>query len=538
MKSIYSIAILLFCFIGAARAQSPNWAWAVSKSYVTGSCIATDKRGNSYVSGYLENYSVFIFGSDTLTNNVPGYSNFFIAKYSPSGNVLWARCASLTGYGYSESISLDSQGNAYVTGYYEGPDIAFGNEIFLGSSSYNYFFIVKYDSSGNEIWAKSSIGEGGVVSLDSRGNCYVTGNFDLDTITYTSAFLAKYDPSGNMLWAHRTGSNNAKIDGGAVSVDSKFNVYITGDTASIDTITYTGTRTFFISKYDSSGNLIWTKNPVESGIGFGTGIATDGNGNAYVSGSLEDSTLIIFDTDTIFNNTRTNIFFIVKYDVSGNEIWVKSPETIGIGIDSLSLSKDLCANIITDANGNSFIVGSYSSNLIVFGSDTLTNCGMFDFFIVKYDSSGNEIWAKNSGGLSLDQVDGISLDGNENIYVTGWFIDSVLCFGADTLINTVNNTTLFVAKLGDSTNTVGLKTVYPSSTITIYPNPSNGSFYFSGVQSGNTIEVYNVLGEVLYIGRANSDNFPVNLSGQAKGMYFYKVSNNAVPIQQGKMVLE
>jgi hypothetical protein len=50
--------------------------------------------------------------------------------------------------------------------------------------------------------------------------------------------------------------------------------------------------------------------------------------------------------------------------------------------------------------------------------------------------------------------------------------------------------------------------------------------------------VCNVLGEVVYSGQANADIYPVSLTGQAKGIYFYKVSNAAATIQQGKMVLE
>jgi hypothetical protein len=84
----------------------------------------------------------------------------------------------------------------------------------------------------------------------------------------------------------------------------------------------------------------------------------------------------------------------------------------------------------------------------------------------------------------------------------------------------------------------GIPSISQSTNINVSPNPSNGNFYFDGVQSGYAIEVYNVLGEKIYSAQANSDKYAVSLPGPARGMYIYKVSDNASTIQQGKMIVE
>ena len=74
--------------------------------------------------------------------------------------------------------------------------------------------------------------------------------------------------------------------------------------------------------------------------------------------------------------------------------------------------------------------------------------------------------------------------------------------------------------------------------ITVYPNPSTGSFYFKGVTYGNTIEVYNLLGQNISSTIVEADNYSLNLTGKTKGVYLYRLTNHGELIQQGKIVLE
>ena len=77
----------------------------------------------------------------------------------------------------------------------------------------------------------------------------------------------------------------------------------------------------------------------------------------------------------------------------------------------------------------------------------------------------------------------------------------------------------------------------PSDRIHVYPNPSHGTFYFSGVRN-STIEVINLLGQKVLTAEADRDKYPVDLSSQARGIYTYRIIGEGTLLQQGKVVVE
>ena len=86
--------------------------------------------------------------------------------------------------------------------------------------------------------------------------------------------------------------------------------------------------------------------------------------------------------------------------------------------------------------------------------------------------------------------------------------------------------------------TVGIYALSLGSDIVVYPNPSNGRFYFKGLEIGSTIQVYDLLGQNIYSGIITQDNYLVDLSGKDKGVYFYKVSTTGISEKQGKILLQ
>jgi hypothetical protein len=126
-----------------------------------------------------------------------------------------------------------------------------------------------------------------------------------------------------------------------------------------------------VVKYDSAGNLIWTRQLRSARDDYCEGIAADGLGNAYVIGftfgNLGGANLGVYDA------------YIVKYDPTGNVLWTRQLGTSsGNGISSVS----------ADGLGNVYISGATGGNL---GSP---NAGFDDAFIGKYDASGNLLWTR------------------------------------------------------------------------------------------------------------------------------------------------
>ena len=535
-----------------SSAQAPNWLWAKSAD---GNCeansVTIDANGNTYVAGWFSN--TLTFGSTTLydtSNNQE--SDMFVVKYNASGNPLWAKSAGGTKLGGTidnvpNSIAVDANGNIYVAGSFTGTSITFGSSTLTNAGGYSAIFIVKYDTLGNTLWAKSAGGSGTgddyaySVSVDKNGNAYVVGTFESPTITFGSTtltqagirdiFIVKYDTSGNPLWAKSAGGNDSD-EAFSVTVDANGNSYMAGYYGSTS-ITF-GSTTFtnsnnihglastdiFIVKYDSSGNPLWAKN--DGVIGNATGenyaksIAIDVNGNTYVAGFFTSHT-ITFGSTTL-TNTGGYDMFIVKYDSSGNSLWAKS-----VGNASYVEAN----SVAVDKNGNTSIVGWFNNPTMTIGSTTLTNTGNRNMFIVEYDASGNPLWAKSAGGTSTYGVaNSVTVDANGNAYVVGFFQSSPISFGTNTL--TISSAyDMFIAKLCGSSCTTDIMEHNMETDFYIYPNPTNGLLNLQMSQVENAqIKIYNVFGECIYQNISTSSNQLIDLSSQADGIYFINIKTN------------
>src|ERR1039458_8643597 len=126
--------------------------------------------------------------------------------------------------------------------------------------------------------------------------------------------------------------------------------------------------------------------------------------------------------------------FIFFYFISANAqnfIWAKS---------SKGARSDESWSVATDASGNVYATGYFTSRTITFGSVTLTNSsstsnylGGRNFFLVKYDMWGNVLWAKRAGGTGDDFGCKVTTDKAGNVYVTGVMRSYSIIFGTYTL---------------------------------------------------------------------------------------------------------
>ena len=394
---------LLVYLTSTVFAQTSDFLWAKRAGGTDndwGYGIVVDGSGNSYVTGYFQSSSI-TFGTTTLTN--VGNVDIFTVKYDASGNVVWAKSAGGTSGDYGNGIAVDGSGNSYVTGYFQSSNITFGTTTLTNASiGTNDIFTVKYDASGNVVWAKSAGGTSGDagkgIVVDASGNSYVTGHFLSSSITFGTT-----------------------------------------------TLTNVGSVDIFTVKYDASGNVVWAKSAggIEGAGGYS--IAVDGSGNSYVNGYFFSS--ITFGTTTLTNAGSADIF-TVKYDASGNVVWAKSAG---------GTSADYGNGIAVDGSGNSYVTGYFQSSSIIFGTTTLTNAsiGTNDIFTVKYDASGNVVWAKSAGGIAHDFGNAISVDVAGNSYLTGYFQSSSITFSTTTLTNaSIGSNDIFVTKVGNSSFTI------------------------------------------------------------------------------------
>lgn len=418
----------LFFLQNLSFAQAPNWEWVKSIGNAEYCHNAVDAYGNIYLTGRFSS-STLTVGSFTLTNSSAGTDDIFLIKYDASGNIIWAKSAGGNDLDYPTSIAIDNTGNIYVVGLFKSPVIYFGSYLMTNSGIVDPF-IAKYDAAGNIIWTRQGVGNDDdaalAVTTDASGNVFVSGEFHSSTITFEAialfhtssadAFVVKYDGSGNAIWARSSGGDGEE-QAYNIAVDAGGNVFITGyfnsSSVTFGNITLNrsaGYADMFLVKYDASGNEMWAKNSLGSHYDAnGDGLVTDLSGNVFVSGLFDGS--IMFGNATLTSQGGQDVY-IVKFSSSGNVLWTNS---IG-GAGNEGQFSFKCLAI--DPLNNIYITGEFISSNLTVGIFNLTNSGVSDIFLAKYDASGNVVWAKQVGGSNVDDAYDI-IYRPEGIYLSG-----------------------------------------------------------------------------------------------------------------------
>jgi len=372
--------------------------------------IATDAAGNVYVAGYTNG------GLDGNTN--AGSIDLVVVKYAANSNKLWTRQLGTAMGDVAKGIATDANGSAYVAGYTGGG--LDGNT----SAGTTDFFVVKYDTNGNKLWTRqlgtTSSDQAYGIATDANGNVYVTGytSGSLDGITFNAGFdffVVKYDTNGNKLWTRQFGASQSAITDSqahGIATDANSNVYVTGHTTAGLDGTSAGSYDLFVVKYDTDGIKLWTRQLGTATDDRATGIATDAVGNVYVTGHTDAG---------LDGNTYAGAYdlFVVKYDTNGNKLWTKQ---LGTAMDDVATG-------IAIAAGTVYVTGRTESGL-----DGNTHAGASDLFVVKFAAQGKpcspipvfppcevqpKLWTRQLGTTMVDIATGIATDAGGDAYVAG-----------------------------------------------------------------------------------------------------------------------
>ncbi|WP_437737215.1 hypothetical protein [Sorangium sp. So ce1335] len=341
--------------------QSPPWARGFGGAgFDDGFSIASDAAGNYYVSGTFS--GTVDFGAGPLTS--AGQSDIFFLKLDPSGSVLWSKHIGSRGNEHAGAVTVDGSGNVFLTGVVDwfpdlGPELD-GCYIPVEDTS---FFMAQFDPDGNRIWSDGfhelrSIESVEQIALDARGDMYIV------YIQSSSVHLAKLDAATRaFLWTQRV-PGNARL-----ALDSAGNPVVV-------VAAYLTPRTFLVSKYAPTGDVLWQRSFLTSSIdrgGTGHAVAIDAADDIYISGTTDGS--IDFGSGTLPEGQ-----VLVKLDTAGEYIFSR-PIRYG-------------HRIVIDPAGD----------LVVAGRG-----------LAKLDASGTELWSINFDA----DVQDISLSPNGTVAVTG-----------------------------------------------------------------------------------------------------------------------
>jgi hypothetical protein len=328
----FGTALLYAGFVGGSGSDSASG-------------VAVDQAGNAYLTGDTSSTEATFpaVGGPSLTFS--GVSDAFVSKVNPLGTgLIYSGYVGGIGGDYALAIAVDSSGNAYIAGHTNstqatfpvtaGPDLTY-NGAYDG-------FVAKVNSSGSSLLYCGYVGGNAAdavtsIAVDAAGNAYITGITGSDQTSFPvitgpdltfngsfDAFVAKLNPSGAaFIYAGYVGGSGD--DGGqGIAVDPAGNAYLTGYTGSTQAsfpvtlgpdLTFNGSLDAFIAKINAAGTAFVSAGYVGgSGDDYGSGVAVDQAGNAYLTGyttSTQASFPISVGPDLTHNGDRDA--FVAKF---------------------------------------------------------------------------------------------------------------------------------------------------------------------------------------------------------------------------------
>ncbi|HTN46592.1 MAG TPA: hypothetical protein VL098_09610 [Flavipsychrobacter sp.] len=420
------------------------------------------------------------------------------------------RVGNFTAGYYTQALSAgtDREKNIYTLGVFSHSidfDPGPGSQQITPNYSLS-IYISKLDSLGNFLWLKTIDGQchDGLADIlvNSDGSFFLAGNsffhgvgVDLDPgpgthISSKPGFISKFDRSGNFIWTKELDCGPNKIKS-----DMTGNLYVTGyfgGTVDFDPgagvfnmTSQTSYQDIFILKLDTTGNFIWAKQFSSSSQFTNREINIDGSANLYLTGAFKGQ----FDADpgtgtTYLSPQSPRDFFIVKLDSAGSFVWANSLATFVASTD-------------VDENGNCYIQGNFVNTFdfdLSAGVHNVTAASANDIFYLKLDPSGNFSWVKTLGSLGTAQsVWSMKVDRQGTIFSSGVFT-SVVDFDPDPVGYSPLNAsfgTSFLLRMDSSGNFKWVKQ-FGSSTANIggyLALDAASNVYLAGTISGGTTPV-------------------------------------------------
>jgi uncharacterized delta-60 repeat protein len=355
-------------------AGAPMWT-----NHFTGESFMSDSAHAVAVDG---DGNVFVTGESFSSGNSFDYVTI---RYSAAGTPSWTNryAGTFVGADVAVALALDTNGNAFVTGYSSGGG---GND----------YATIKYSGEGIPLWTNRYNGPGNgtdgatAIATDADGDVFVTG-ISGGTGTLADYATIKYSNAGVPLWTNRfNGPANSDDWANAIAVDSNGDVIVSGYQSTAGSGANFDYATI---KYSNAGVPLWTNR--YSGITLGTdvanAVAVDASGNVFVTGYSGNG----FSTD----------YATVKYSSAGMPAWTNRYNGPANNLDQAKA-------IRVDGSGNAIVTGF-----------SMTSSNTYYYATVAYSGSGVPLWTNRYDGAGNNPQftkSSLAVDGSGNVFLAGY----------------------------------------------------------------------------------------------------------------------
>ncbi len=377
--------------------MSPRWGY-IFVALVTSACISQaafdeshetvsavevdDASGSAYICGAT---------SSSVGEAPAGGGDVWIAKYGPNGNQLWLDQLGTASSDGPSGLGVDAFGNVYIGG--STHTAMEPGDPHLGLTD---GWLAKYSPSGQLLWLNNIGGAGHEavldVAADAFGNVYIcghtTGNLGLSNAGGNDVFVAKYSTAGSLLWIRQFGTGVQDFPLGIAS-DRAGNVAVAGYTEGTLTGRGTGSRDYWVARYDSAGALKWIRQRGTRDAEKATDVSFAPNGSIIVAGTTYGSL-------ASFSRSSHADAWLASYTSAGRLSWTRQ-----FGTPETDYLHDVAVNAST----------------IVLGGGSWQGPGFEDAFFAELTTKGKILSTTVFGGHEAEAIQAVDFDQAGNLYV-------------------------------------------------------------------------------------------------------------------------
>ncbi len=416
-----------------------------------GTGIALDAADNAYVAGYTTSADFPV--TQALQAALSGAQNAFVDEIDSSGTVmLYSTYLGGSDTDMANGIQVDAAGEAYIVGATDSPDFPVTNAVQTAlSNAYDNAFAAEFSAGGGSLvfstylGGSGNAGEGGgdygqAIALDAAGGIYLGGytlSYDFPvtnayqgTLNGTvNGFLAKLNPSGAGL-AYSTFLGGSAEDGCfGVAVDANQDAYLTGvatssnfpvtNASNLDP-TFGGDENAFVAEMNTGDSaLVYSSYLGGSATDFGSGIAVDPQGDAYVAGSTTSANFPVTNAyQASLSNSYGNAFLTEV--ASGGASFVYSTYLGGSG--NANGYGDYGIAVAVDSEDYAYVAGYTGSTNFpnVNAVQTQNNSPYGTCFLTQVAAGGGGlVYSTFLGGSLFDEAEGVAVDNTGDAFLTG-----------------------------------------------------------------------------------------------------------------------